>query len=475
MSYTVPNADPLLDASWVDVKVGTSKALREIVAFRRHAYLAGDDGLWDVNELGEAEEITSYLRRMLDSTTHTPYGTGWAVEHMDGYIYMAVGRGLIRTFVGTTSLDERPQAGECHPGFNTPSLTEGVGYTTALCVDQGRLVSAVYNPGLNRSYIFWGQDRTVANIPNVPQPMVWHGPKGVILDGYRVTRMVTSGAGTTTIDGTPRPDLRLWVASQSVVDQTPRLDWVSLPRLGSSLQDLLWEGVHRFATGERVGTYPLQPYCYLDSLPDSHGDKSQQHILYQHTVGSIGPLATEDGSTALTQFYFFARADPNLLGHPPFDADRLIGPVTHSPSQDLIPQTLTVGHKTQWRVDFRSPGALSIPRVPAVLDSVQTLRWDVATALRVITLDVEYGDGVVNLHGAEDDQTSPDRKSEILETLTTYGRTVYRDRNDQRWDVKVRQVLSGHETLLDGGIWGKRVRKQIQLSILGPTPVAMPL
>lgn len=456
VSFTIPQTDPLLAASWVEgvaganaITIGTSGALLEVVTFRRLACFTATDGLYTVDEAGESQELTSYLRRMLQSTT------GVAVEHLNGYVYMGVGRGLIRVYVGNgDTLSENPIEGQCHPGYNTPAIIEGVGYTTAICIDQGRVVDAIYNPTKQKTYIFWGTDRNVARI-NAPQPLVWHGPKVIFSVDCKVTRMWTSGLAG---------DLRLWIASQST-GTTARLDWVSLPLTGSSLQDLVSGGTHRFCTGATGNI--VQPWCRLESLPDSYGDKSQQHILFEHTIGSPGPLADDVGGVAGTKLTFNTRADPNMAGSPAYTT---VSPdVTHSPTQTLTPSATVQGHKIQYRVDFFSPNGGATPPVPAILDSVQTLRWDVANALQVRTLGIEYGDGVPNIAGAEDQEIAPDDKTAVLKLLTEAGRVTLRDRQDQRWTVKFRQVLDGGEELIDGGFWKKRVSRKLQVAVLaGP-------
>lgn len=449
ISYTLPDADPRDDTpSWVEgVKIGTTGSLLEMAAFRRHVYFGATDDLYDINELAESQSMTSYLRRMLQT------GNGYAIEALNSYVYIAVGRGVIRVYVGGGDFSESPLEGQCAPGWGTSAENEARGYVTALCVDQGYLVAAVYNPSTAKSYIYWGIDRRVVGV-QTPNPLVWYGPEVVVNGDYKVTRMVTSGLAG---------DLRLWIALQArgtgvgaVFNGAPSLYYVSLPIAGSPIQDLVSGGAHRFATGT-TGAPVVQPNCILESLLDSWDDKAQKKILYQHDIGSRG-------TSSNVKITFSTRADPNPAGSSPtFGA---ISPdVTTPPIQSLVPSATVEGYKTQWRAEFNSNSSSS----PAILDSVRTLAWKVAPSLQVVTLPIQYGDGVPNIDGTEDQEWAPDFKTAALKKLTELGRVTIRDRQDQRWTAKFRQILDGGERLIDGGHWGKQVKKRVQVHILaGP-------
>lgn len=456
IAYTFPQVDPMVGTTvWSpDVKLGTQTDLAEMAAFRKHVFFLGDD-LYDVNELGESQAMTSYLRKMLLPGINT------ACEHLSGYVYVSAGRGLIRIYVGNPGvLDESPIEGQCAPGWGTPAEGPFRGYVTAMTTDQGYLVCAVYNPTNQRSYLFWGVDKRVVGVQS-PNSMIWYGPECVSAATWQVTRLWTSNLAG---------DLRLWIASRQDVTLAPRLDWLSLPVAGSPIQDLVSVGTHRF-TG---GANPLdawQQTSELVMLADSGDDKAAAKIVYQFSVGSRGLDKPGDPPSG-TKLTLYARADPDPKDTRSWTPQ---GDVTLDPVTDLVPVAPVVqGHKLQTKVAFVSPhGADASPSTvqPAVLDSLRTLVWRIAPSLRVLTLDVEYGAGVLSNQMMFDSERAPDDVTKKLKRVTESDRTTLRDRQDHAWTVKLRQVLDGAETMVDDGStpWGKRVRKRLQLTILdGP-------
>lgn len=469
-AYTLPGADPLLAASWVEGvggagagslgEVGTTGSLTELVGFRNHIFLAATDDLYDVNEMGESRSITSYLRRMLQP------GNGTAVEHLNGYIYMAVGRGLIRTYVGDNGvLDESPLEGQCAPGWNTPAEGEFRGYVTALCVDQGYLVAAVYNPKTAKTFIFWGIDRRVVGV-DTPQPLVWYGPEVFIDTDYRVDRMWTSGLVAN--------ELRLWISSTKVGTGAPDLTFIQIPVAGTPVQDLVSNGSMRFCT-ELPGVQVIQPWCRIESLTDSWDDKAIKKIAYEFDIGTRGTL----GANA-TRVAFDFRVDP--IPAPtasPNPAWTAVGDADGTTNADgtsgavvkkLFAASGTTGYKFQHRLRFFAPSALANPPVIPILDSVRQLAWRVPPSARRVTLPVEYGDGVTNGDGGEDTDRSPITKTSSLIALTSaYPVTSnLRDRRGRLWTVKWLQALDGDE-LATAGTFGLRVRKTLTGIVLaGP-------
>jgi hypothetical protein len=458
VSYTVPNGDPmgLSATNWVEgVRIDTSGNLLEIVAFRRHAYFAASDDVYDLNEVGESSALTSYLQKMLTTVTT------FAVEHLNGYVYATVGRSLIRLYVGDQgALNESPIEGHCAPGWNTRSESCPRGYGTAMTVDQGYLVYALYDPTAQKSYIFYGIDRRIVG-KDSPNPLIWHGPLVHTSVDYRINRLWTSALAG---------DLRLWMASQSVGGATPRLDWVSIPNVGSPIQDLAVGGSHRFAPGNSPSDI-FQPFCRLETLQNSHGNKANNFIFWQHDIGSRGlsRQTQSDGSVVDdglgTKLTLNGRADP-----PPGSTTYgVLGDSTTGPTQTLTPPVGTVlaGHKTQLRLDVISPSGTATPPKVAVLDSIRTLGWQVAPSSRALTLPIMYGDT-----GREEDRDpkrDPDTITTALRTLGEGTKTVLRDRRGKTWTFKVRQVHAYTSHQHDGGDWGETVHAQIVGDILaGP-------
>jgi hypothetical protein len=480
IAYTFPNVNPMGDGTlnsmvnrWSpDIKIGTQGRLREIIAFRRHAFFGADDDVYDLNELGESQALTDYLRKMTLSGLAGPSGyalqTGYAVAHLNGYIYVSAGRGLIRLYVGDPGqLQETPIEGQCAPGWATATEGRFRGYVTAMCVDQGYLAASVYDPTAQKSSIFWGIDRRIVGV-QTPNPLVWYGPEVTIDYDYRVTRMITS-----TVTGS----LCLWIGLASVVGN-PLIYTVSLPIAGSPIQDLAspssgGASAHKFALGSNPGQQ-IQTSCRLEMLADSWEDKATRKHVFQVSVGSRGLSQVVDDAGAVlsddglgTHLKLWSRADPP----PGYQSWNDEGDVLGGPNVDRTLPIAISGHKTQLRVDFSSPSGAAASPKPAILDSLRTLAWKVAPSLRVVTLPIEYGDGVYDNDGLEDDQLSVDDKTAKLKRLSESGPTQMRDRQGMLWSVKVRQVLDGTETLVDGGTWGKRARRGLHCTILsGPTP-----
>ena len=468
-AYTLPNANPMGTtatagagtANWtVDVKVGTQGQLLEIASAKRHFWFGATDNLYDVDEAANSSSMTSYTRAMQQQ------GNGVAVLYWHGYIYMSLGRGLIRVRVdGGPTLDEVP--GQCAPGWGTPAENEVRGYVTAMCPDQGGILAAVYNPtasagpGLTgKSYICWGVPRDIVGIDS-PNPLIWHGPEVVIDADYKVTRMWTSGLDAAS-------GMRLWIASISF-GGTARLDWVYLPIAGSPLQDLVSVGPMRFAPAN-LGGQIVQPYVRLELLRDDWGDGGASNkILYSDTIVTRGlsKQVEQDGTVtddhALTTMQVYSRADPK----PGSTTWPVSTQITTSPRQDIIPSGVVQGHWTQLRIDFISPQGPASPSKVGVLDAVRRLGWVEVPSVRAVSIPVRYGDGVTI-----NPQMDPDDVTAMLKTATESTKLTLRDRWGKRWTVKLDQVMSVVEEVR-GGVWGKTVHTRLQGSYLagplGPT------
>lgn len=446
IAYTLAGADPMQASatSWVeDVIIDTPGSLVEIVAARRKFWLTDSYGtLFELDELAHSSSLTSY-------GTTAQAGNGTSGLYLDGYVYLSQGRAYRRVRVGDgATLNEFP--GNCAPGWNTRARSPLLrGYPTAACHDQGGISLAIYNPTTQKSAVYWGVPREIVNV-DTPNPLVWHGPLYVWSADYRVTRMMVASPTST-------GDLRLWVAAQSVAGGTATLTWFYLPISGSSLDDIVTGGLMRFATG--TGSHAAaftQPSCQLEMLPDTWDDKASKKILYQIDVGSEGPL---DANTKLT---LQARADPA----PASTSYTSLGDVTASPTQAVTLPSVTSGQKTQLRVDFFAPSGWDPAQTPVVpvLDSLRALAWKAVPSIRVVNLPVRYGDGLVP--DERSSERDPDAITSRLETATGGTTVTYRTRTGKRWTAKLEQVMNIHESLHDGGTWGKTVHARLQIDIL---------
>lgn len=440
ISYTRPNADPMTgSASWIEgVPISTTGELRDFAVSRGHVFPGATDGLFDLNEVGDTPALTSYISEQVQP------GNGDAVQYLDGAVYYAFGRGLLKINVEQDGLlSEQP--GQCAPGAFLPVEQCPRGYVTAMTTDQGWLVASVFDTTTRTSSVFYGKSREQLGIES-PNPMIWHGPLVYFLSDYRVTRMRTSALAG---------DLRLWIASIGDNSGTPRLSWVSRPLAGTTLQDQYAGGAHRVTTGAAGGT--LQPYARMYGLKPTWDDKASKKDLHQHVVGTRGLHAASG-----TKLTVYTRADPD-----PGSATWGTGDdVTTGPTQTITPTTVTSGYALQQRIDFFAPdGGATPPKIP-YLDSLRTTAWKTAPASNVLTLTVTYGDGVTDRYGGRDESWTPDSITAGLVALTG-ARTVYRDPHDARWNVRLRQVLDRVETVGTGGPYNKRVTARLQLLVIG--------
>ncbi len=229
---------------------------------------------------------------------------------------------------------------------------------------------------------------------------------------------------------------------------------MSLPRSGSTLQDQSVGGPHRVTTGVVGGN--VQPHSRMIRLKNTWDDKAAKKDLHQHVVGSRG-LDAAYGS----KLTVYNRADP-VPGSTSWGTGV---DVTAGPIQTVTPSTPTIGYSVEQRIDFQALFGGATPVQIPYLDSLRTTAWKIAPSSNVISLVVEYGDGVTNLENGRDESRSPDQITAQLDALMG-SRTVIRDRQDNRRNVRVRQVLNRVETLGEG-TFGKRVSATLQLHDLG--------
>lgn len=438
ISYTKPNASPLLAASWVEnVRIGTAYELKDLAVSRGHVFIGATDNLFDLDEVGNSPGITSYISEQVQP------GNGDAVQYLDGAVYYSFGRGLLKINVEQQGLLEE-QPGQCAPGAYLPVEGCPRGYVTAMTTDQGWLPTAVFDTTTRTSSIFYGKSRETLGIES-PNPMIWHGPLVYFLSDYKVTRMRTSALAG---------DLRLWIASIGDNSGTVRLSWVSRPLAGTTIQDQRAGGAHRVTTGVAGGT--LQPYSRIYGLRQTWDDKASRKDLHQHVVGTRG-LSVTYGSKLTV--YNRADADPGSTTWGT-GVDVTTGPV-----QTIAPSTVLTGYSLEQRIDFQALFGGSDPPVIPYLDSLRTTAWKIAPTSNVVTLAVEYGEGVLNLQNGYDGSLSPDQITAQLEALAG-TRTVMRDRFDNRRTIRVRQVLNRIETLHEYG-YGKTVKAMLQVHDLG--------
>lgn len=414
ISYTKPNSDPFLAASWVEgVRIDTGYELLELVAARNHVFVTAKDGVFDLNELGESPNLVTTLEDIPLT------GNGENPTYLDGYVYYGFGQGVGRVRVEDTGVIQE-NAGICSPGWGTAAENDSRGYLTASCTDQGWYVGAFFNPTTAKSYVYWGKDRETLGV-ETPNPLVWHGPEVHTLSDYKITRMKVSG-----LTG----DLRLWLCAQSVAGSTPIIEFVSIPLAGSPIQDIASGGSQRFlgtSTIFNVGTR-------LHALPDPWDDQASIKYVHETTFSTRG-INEADGT--MMSVYHRADASPGLL----LDGWGSATEIDESPTYTTSPATEVSGHRIEMRVDWSVPQGNATPPKIAILDEIRSTVWRIVPTFQVIQLPFEVGDGVWSISGATSEQDLEDIK-EALVDVTRIGRTRVRDPQNQQWEVKVGQVLS---------------------------------
>jgi hypothetical protein len=298
--------------------------------------------------------------------------------------------------------------------------------------------------------VFWGKPKRSYD-PDQENPLRWYGPFIVGTEAAVITRMYAmtlSSAPTQT-----RLLLASWHTNQS---SNPRLAWVSMPSVGGAIAGLAAGSGHRFATGSGSPLY--NAVCRLEMLPDTRGDKSSTLFIHEQSFGTEN---LDDASDPTLTAYTRADAVPTST------AWGTGVTVNDSPTQTVTPAT-TSGNKIEQRVDFFSPNGTSTPPVPAILDSTRMTYFRTAPSVDSWTFDVEFGAGVVDIYGTpwENVSLSTDWFQDRLTALCRGGRTTMRDRNDNRWTVKLKQAQF-REVTLHEGVYGKTMVARLTIAILG--------
>lgn len=454
VSYTRPGGDPMDAAGWIEmVPVGGGENVGEIVAARRHVYLISPLNVYDLDEQGNSPALTSYTTE--DRGNVAPSAAG--IYH-DGFVYRPFGTTLDRVRVDQgLVLQEHP--GTCSPGWGTkaesPWLT---GYTSTTAIYQGGVLCGQFSIALGRVGIFWGKSREVLGV-ETPNPMVWHGPFAIGPVNSDITRMhVTSSSATPS-------STTLWAATwpTSQVDE-PSLVKISLSAPGGALQDLKGGGGHRFADGAGASS-GWQEYSRLEGLATTVGDKGSKKHLYQIAVGTRGlPEDAEDVDASSPSLTVYNRADvaPGDASAWGTGVDVVTGPVA-----DITPDT-TSGYKLETRVDLFSPDGDATPPKPAILDSLRVTYWRTSPDLDTWTFDFTIGEGVYDLHNAHWPNQGRDVRwyRDALIEMCRGGRLVMRDRQDNRWSIKVKHFFERRSDLHDG-MYGETLTGRLTVAILG--------
>lgn len=440
ISYTRPGVDPFTNSptQWVEgVRIRTGANLLRLPSAKRHVWSTAQDNTYDLDEQGNSPALTDYSGQLIHGSN------GLAAQYLKDFIHTALGQGLDRIYVGDGAVLQQ-EIGQCAPGWGTRARTKWThSWTTELSVDQGFLVNAVHNPTTLESGIFWGKPG-VSPDSGSRNPLTWYGPEIVTTGGYKITAMFSFSPSN--------DDLRFFVAGWKS-GAAPAMAWVSLPISGAPMDDLVSGGKHRFATGTGVtfGSGLIQPRCRMHEIDEAFGSRASKKMVHKTTINS-------EGLGAGTSLTLEERADPT----PAQTTWTTSTSVTTSPVQDVTPVTVVSGHRIERRISFIAASTTT----PAVLDAIRTTAWRVVPSVGVRVLDVEYGDGVLDLNNHADDSVDPDAITALLEALIAAGgRTTLRNRQDKRWTSRLEQVLDREESLAEG-TYGKSVRARLEIDVL---------
>lgn len=459
VSYTKPFADPMDPASWVeDVRItGSRGQLRQIAAAKTHAWLTAEDGLFDLQETGESPNLMSYLGGMVAP------GNGYAAQYHDGAVFMAVGTGLDRVIVDTDGmLQETP--GMCGPGWGTRVENPVLGWTTAMCVDQGFLVAALFNPSTRSSYVCYGKSRAILQIDG-PNPMIWYGPEVVISGdlakgGTRVTAMSVSSL----VSG----QRRLWISWTTDDTTESGTFYVTVPVAGAPLQEAYSQGSHKYNRG--LGdTGSLQPVADLYPMPNAWDDFPSLKIIHEHAVGSRGLSVTTAGADDGfgTKLVEYDRADPA----PGSQAWGTGTDVTVGPSQTIQPAATTRGYELWRKISFVSPQGTATTPKAAFLRSLRTTVWKVAPSFNLRVVTVQHGSGGVDRHlgGASSGLTHDPEyvAGRIQAIIADGGLTVLRDGLGRRKNVRLAQEFSAAHVYLPDRSPRQALEMKLSIIVIG--------
>lgn len=450
VSYTRPGADPMLAASWVlnAFRVDTTGVIRKPPAIRRRLYIPGQDGIFDVDELGDTPNVVPSMDRL-----RHPFN-GYASVYLEEYIYFSLAQGLGRVYVGDPGLLS-PTPGVCSPGAFTGAEHEYGGWVSCLTADQGNVVAATYNPNNGKCGIWWGRDRKHYPELETANPLVWWGPEIHAEGGLFVTAMRTFANQAANV-------LHLWVAASPYaagggyyVGGEPIVTYFTIPVAGQALSDYLTGGGNLFAVGVAPG--PWQPRCELLSLPYTWADKASTKFLNDTTVGSRGLDVAGDG----TNIELYTRADPEP-GDATFGTGVQIGA---SPVETKAAAETTRGNKTQYLIRLLSPHGTDGPatRSVAVLDAVRVTAFRRVSTVRVLDVTVRFGHGIRGLSGSTDQARSVDDLRGLIEDVTEGDRIAIAIRPNRRYTALVRQVMDERDELISGA---ERATIRLQLGIL---------
>lgn len=350
---------------------GGTYTINSIVTANQIAWFATSGGLASVDGRGYSPVINPYLAQQFSSSLN-----GEASVVFDDYVYMSHLQGIDRVYVGAAIKQYRP--GFVQPGYGTSAEGPIYGRCTAMCVEGGYILAAIYNG--TDSYLMAGD-------PTPQGRMVWHGAE-LKLAGERITHLRVHSTS-------PASNPCVWIAS--VAGSTPKLRYLSIPKAATPQQELLnnlnaagtYTGSHRWATSSSI---------YFGAV--DLGDQNAQKIVERYDTSA----RRLDSNTYLR---VFANAEGGSYIQQGTGADPKIAT---SPRGQLIPTApLNSAYNLGVRVD-----AVGTSTAPWLLNELKG-RFEVIQPLRNSkTYQVELGPAPDTRLGATLDQDVQDDLNALL-------------------------------------------------------------
>lgn len=435
------SASPLSETNWTP---GTAKEfgnrsnpVTNIVSSRQAPYFLKPEGIFSIQRLGVSiPNITPHW-----ADTYNAQNGANAVL-VGGRLYASLLGGIDMVVGLDGQLNDTPYL--VHPGADLPNETPVAGECTAMARDGDWLIAAIYNSVTGNSYVCWGKPRE--NLPGQPgiTRFIWHMAP-LVIEGERVTWLKKASTGTF-----PTVDQRLWVATRDSDNSTTKLYWMSLPRTGNVLQDLLNGGTWRGRTDECT--------LYLPSNPWSQGVHSLKAI---RQVAVVSESASESSYLTIN-----AEADEDA-------AVQLGATVTESPYTEARIVEDISGRQIRPSVEFKAGADTAMP----ILRALTIWSGEGIRAATVYTGRFRLSQGVRLRNGTIDTTTNPQATWELLVgaqgprpcTMVDWKGTVYtialeqgsvwmerEVKNSEHWEIEAKiqfTVLSRQPTYNDGSVF----------------------
>lgn len=356
-----------------------------IAASSRHIWFCGPSGVWDVDARGYAHNLAPFME-----DTYT-ISNGGACIYYDGAVHVNYGAGIVSVPVDGR-LNQVPE--HYGPGYGTANGSPIQGYAAPPCTWNGKIIWPIWNPTTNESHIMMAHK-------DADGIWRWHGSYATFEGIITFCKVDAPAAGLT-------GETRLWVGTEGTLP--PKLFSVSLPFSGSSYQNLINGGVHRFSATSSI------------YFPDGWNAPTSMRTHYRSDVYA-------DRLDGVAQVGIYASRD-----HGDYE---LQGNATSSPRTSFIPMTVEeAAFRLDYRVDLQ--GTATNPPVLRAFQPLATVKREQIKVWSLL-LDVGYGQTMLN---ESSDVQDPSIVADVLWNLQESPNGPIRISN-RRGDIMFGEVLPG--------------------------------